>query len=195
MFNDPPVHVEYGGFWIRFWAGLVDGFAAMPIAIGFYVLFERQQVNPIASSVLSLGITVGFEVLIVAKFGGSPGKLAAGLRIRDVSLGRASARQAFVRALPNVLVDLLRIASTIVVVLALGPQLQQLSGTELEAAVKAATPVWATYLSFVAGAWFFAEFISMMSNDQRRALHDMIAGTVVVKAATVSTIEPVPPVA
>lgn len=184
MFNDPPVRVEYGGFWIRFWAGIVDGFAAIPIALISYALFERRQANPIASEIVSLLIVLTFEVFLVARYGGSPGKLASGLRILDVSLGAASARQALIRALPNVLVGVLRIASTVVVVGALGAQLHQLEGIELQNAVRAATPAWANYLSVIAGIWFFAEFASMMSNDQRRALHDQIAGTVVVKVAS-----------
>jgi uncharacterized RDD family membrane protein YckC len=189
MFNDPPVPVEYGGFWIRFWAAIVDGFAAMPVALAFYFLFELKGPNPIAASVTALAITLSFEVLLVAKYGGSPGKLAAGLRIRDVSLGEASARQAFIRALPNIMVALLRIASTVVVVQALGPQLQQLSGRELDEAVRAATPGWTKYLGAIAGCWFIAEFVSMMSNDQRRALHDKIAGTVVIKAASLPALD------
>jgi uncharacterized RDD family membrane protein YckC len=188
MFNDRS-GVEYGGFWIRFWSGIVDGFAAAPVALLFYVLFGRTEQSPVAASLMGLVVTLSFEVLLVAKYGGSPGKLATGLRIRDVSLGEASARQAFMRALPNVLVGLLRIAATIVVVRTLGPQLQQLSGRELDEAMRAATPAWANYLSAIAGVWFVAEFVSMMSNDERRALHDKIANTVVIKAASLPELD------
>jgi uncharacterized RDD family membrane protein YckC len=184
MFNTGHERIEYGGFLIRLWAGIVDGFAAIPIALLALFIFDRQLSNPIAASIVQLGIVLSFEVLLVAKFGGSPGKLASGLRILDVSLAPASARQAFIRALPNILVAILRIASTVVIARALGAQLQQLDGLELQAAVRAATPGWANYLGLAAGIWFFAEFVSMMANDQRRALHDHIAGTVVVKAAS-----------
>ena len=33
----------------------------------------------------------------------------------------------------------------------------------------------------VAGIWFMLEIITMLLNEKRRALHDLIAGTVVVR--------------
>ena len=37
--------------------------------------------------------------------------------------------------------------------------------------------------SMVAGTWFVLEIITMLLNKKRRALHDLIAGTVVVRTS------------
>jgi hypothetical protein len=39
----------------------------------------------------------------------------------------------------------------------------------------------ALWLTLVPGFWFFAEVLTMLTNRKRRALHDFIAGTVVVR--------------
>jgi uncharacterized RDD family membrane protein YckC len=37
------------------------------------------------------------------------------------------------------------------------------------------------YLSWLSIAWFLLEIVTMLTNEKRRALHDMIAGSVVIK--------------
>ena len=39
----------------------------------------------------------------------------------------------------------------------------------------------AYFLFYAAMGWFILEFITMLTNDKRRAVHDYIAGTVVVR--------------
>jgi uncharacterized RDD family membrane protein YckC len=39
-------------------------------------------------------------------------------------------------------------------------------------------------LTALPGLWFLAEVLTMLTNDKRRALHDFIAGTVVVRTNT-----------
>jgi uncharacterized RDD family membrane protein YckC len=38
-----------------------------------------------------------------------------------------------------------------------------------------------SYIAFADFAWFVAEILTMLSNEKRRAIHDFIAGTVVVR--------------
>jgi hypothetical protein len=38
-------------------------------------------------------------------------------------------------------------------------------------------------LAYAGGIWFFLEVVTMLTNNKRRALHDLIAGTVVVRTA------------
>jgi hypothetical protein len=46
------------------------------------------------------------------------------------------------------------------------------------------TPAWSGYVITLSGIWYFASLITLFVNDQRRTLHDFIAGTVVAGAET-----------
>jgi uncharacterized RDD family membrane protein YckC len=45
-----------------------------------------------------------------------------------------------------------------------------------------------SYIALAAFAWFVAEILTMLTNEKRRALHDFIAGTVVVRTGDSSRI-------
>ena len=42
-------------------------------------------------------------------------------------------------------------------------------------------PSWASSISVLINIWFWSEFITMLTNKKKRALHDFIAETVVIK--------------
>ncbi len=47
--------------------------------------------------------------------------------------------------------------------------------------VNAEIPPWMSFLSWINSLWFFIEIITMLTNKKRRAVHDFIASSVVVK--------------
>jgi uncharacterized RDD family membrane protein YckC len=50
---------------------------------------------------------------------------------------------------------------------------------ERAAAVAAREPAWAIAATWIGVLWFWSEIVTMLFNRRRRALHDFIAGTVV----------------
>lgn len=46
--------------------------------------------------------------------------------------------------------------------------------------LKTHEPIWATGVETASLIWFWSEFIVMLLNKRRRALHDFIAGTIVI---------------
>jgi uncharacterized RDD family membrane protein YckC len=46
--------------------------------------------------------------------------------------------------------------------------------------IAALEPTWATWAMWVGVVWFYSEVLTMLFNKRRRALHDFIAGTVVI---------------
>jgi uncharacterized RDD family membrane protein YckC len=44
-----------------------------------------------------------------------------------------------------------------------------------------------TFLTYSTANWFLVEIITMLTNDKRRALHDFIAGTVVIRKSVAVT--------
>jgi uncharacterized RDD family membrane protein YckC len=87
--------VRYGGFWIRGLALLLDGLIFGAICIPLYLvlgfsggvfrMFTPGAQPPLASlllmEVLSIALAVVYQVWFLTKKGGTPGKLALGLRV------------------------------------------------------------------------------------------------------------------
>ncbi len=169
---------KYSTFSPRFWTGWVDACVLWPINFSVYIL-------------LTLGLSTGLGVVLVlvqsfawlfytvgmhAKYGQTYGKMVCKVRVVDFRTeGSLSFRQAFIR-------------EVIPVVLSAG-----LAGYEIYAigtgALSQANIARGEFVAhrifwFLAGVpflWAVAEGVSMLMNEKRRALHDFIAGTVVVR--------------
>lgn len=111
----PPAR-EYGGFWIRFAAyvidGLIVGLVGLAIAIPFGVAFaltsaEGSTVNPAVQSLfsaLNLALSVGYFVWFWVRTGSTPGMSLLGLQVvRDADGGPIGVGVAFVRYLGIIL--------------------------------------------------------------------------------------------
>ena len=95
-----------------------------------------------------------------------------GVKVLDLSEERIpTLRQAFIRDIGYIVLNTLSLSYLIYLVVAgryvPGAEVTTLPGQVL---------VWASL------GWFLLEIISMMTNDKRRAFHDYIAGTVVIRS-------------
>ena len=166
---------KYKTFWRRFWANLFDGLVVgFPLGILVFVL-ERAGVIPSASvpyfqQAAGL-VTLSYYIVMHALFGQTVGKMATGVKVFDKSGElEISWRQAVMRVIVPVLFFL---AST---------SYLAYSGTSIEEAWEAGSlgPFWNAYV-YLSIAWIAAEVITTLANSKRRAVHDFIAGTVVVR--------------
>ena len=165
--------LKYHTFWPRFWAGFVDCLVFMPI--GF---LERYLTSPesgpfilITWGVISYTAYWLYSVLLHARCGQTLGKMATGVKVLDVSEERIpTLRQAFIRDIGYIVPNTLSLGYLIYLVVA-G---QYVRGAE-DSSLPGQILVWASL------GWFLLEIISMATNDKRRAFHDFIAGTVVVR--------------
>lgn len=99
--------------------------------------------------------------------------MATGVKVLDVSEdGTLSLRQAFLRDIGSVAISSLAYVYLVQLVV---------SGRYAEGAQVNETP--GMILGIAALSWFLLEILTMLTNPKRRALHDFIAGTVVVKDA------------
>ena len=163
---------RYHTFWRRFWAGILDGLIFLPFD---WVDAKVQSIN-LPSSLLSLWLLVSYlafsiyVVLMHARRGQTVGKMLTGVTVLS-NRGEVpiSFRQAVIRESPYIV--LLLIGWAIVTA-------NLLTSGDLN------IPWWVyNLLTFAAFIWFALELITMLFNDKRRALHDHIAGTVVVRDA------------
>ena len=166
--NTYPHSLKYNTFWPRFWSPTIDSIVLWPLTVLIPVILEstifKTQTASWVIACLGSAIQFSYSIYLNGKYGGTIGKLKCNLRILDHKTERPiSFQQAILRdAIPLVLIITLCVYSIITP--------SRLEGMTLP-----------LYISAAFGLWFLAEILTMLTNSKRRALHDFIAGTVVVR--------------
>ncbi len=170
-----PVVGRYQTIWPRIRAGCFDGFVLAPLAFadGFLSSPERGALLLIAWAAISYSAYWLYSVLLHARGGQTLGKRAAHVRVLDLSEERIpTLRQAFLRDSGYILLNGLALVYFVYLVLT-----RQYSGHAADASLPARV------LACAGLAWFLLEVTTALTNPKRRAVHDLIAGTVVVREA------------
>ena len=169
------VEPKYRTFWPRFWAGWVDGLVFLPLSAVNLVAF-RDGVPVLLRTVWYLTYSFAFISYVVwmhGRYGQTLGKMATHVKVLDVAESKLSGKQAFMR-------EIVPIVLTVIVVIHDLPSV--LSGANPNRPATPRLPIF-YWIAFAASfGWFAAELLTMLTNDKRRAVHDFIAASVVVRA-------------
>lgn len=95
----PSSQVEYAGFWMRFVAAIIDGFILGAVQIALTLAIDDQASVSGLSFLVSMVYTVGFWIAE----GATPGKMAMGCKVVEVSGEPLSAGRAFGRYFAQIL--------------------------------------------------------------------------------------------
>jgi len=167
-----PFMERYQTFRARFFAGIIDGFLFYPLSLfdGFFSAPERSGLTVVLWNVFLYSSYWIYSVVLHARYGQTVGKMAMKVKVLDVSETRTPGfAQAFLRDIGYILMNSVALAY-LVYLFATGRDVR-LDETSIAAHVL----VWANF------GWFIIEVITMSTNQKRRALHDYIARTVVVR--------------
>jgi uncharacterized RDD family membrane protein YckC len=178
-----PPQLQYAGFWRRFAAYWIDLLVWLPLIGITYLLGETTRLFYLYWFVPGLLISLWFDVYLVKRYGGTPGKLLLKTRIamRDgspITVKAASIRFAVLLVLGE-LGAIAIITSTLTMTNEMYFSLGYMA--RMQKLVELAPPWYAT-VNVLTQVWVFSEFITMLFNKKRRAVHDFIAGTVVVRS-------------
>jgi uncharacterized RDD family membrane protein YckC len=177
--------LRYAGFGPRLASLLLDFIIMLPlIALQFwgfaeFRLFDVYNFLP--------GIVFGlfYSVYLVRRFGGTPGKLMVGIRIRKLDGEPVGYREAFLRYLPDFVLNILVSIAFIMAIFQLtDTEYHSLAFMERTRRIVELEPSWHSPLQWIQTAWVWGELIVLLTNRKRRALHDFIAGTVVVHVSS-----------
>ena len=183
--------LRYAGFWPRLGSLLLDILIVLPLialvtwAAGHYRLFRVYYLIP--------GAIVGlfYGVYLVRRFGGTPGKLIVGLRIRKLDGEPVGYREALLRYSPDFVFGLLMSVAVISPLFHMtDAEYQSLPLRERAKRMVDLAPSWYKPLRWTQTFWDWGELVVLLTNRKRRALHDFIAGTVVVHASPNQSLEP-----
>jgi uncharacterized RDD family membrane protein YckC len=171
--------LRYSTFGPRFWTGWVDGCVLWPIGFITSVLLSLNVPKGLAALLImveSLAWLI-YTVVMHARYGQTVGKMVANVQVVDFPTeGKISWGQAWLReGIPMLLsLGLLGWEVSLILSGSLTP-----SALDTGEALAASKGFW--ILTALPGLWFVAEVLTMLTNEKRRALHDFIAGTVVIR--------------
>lgn len=155
----------------RVGAAIVDNIVFWPLTVVADFIGDSYETTSLAYNHFLVVAPVAYSIICHYRFGMTIGKKVAGIKVIDVSENRPiTLRQAFLRDIAFVILSIADIAISI----------WAYSTWEL-----GETPEYIlTALTLSGSAWLLwtiTEIVSMLTNSKRRAIHDFIAGTVVVR--------------
>ncbi|HEY0431053.1 MAG TPA: RDD family protein [Pyrinomonadaceae bacterium] len=158
----------------RFWAGSIDGLVFMPLGwLDSWILGSpRPAAILIGWMLISYPCYWLYSVLMHGFYGQTLGKKALGVVVLDLSESPISMKQAFLR--DSFFIAINSSALILMIYLTLAGRRQSLPTDP----VSFSDPE--VILGIASLFWFLVEILTCLTNKKRRAVHDFIAGTVVV---------------
>lgn len=178
-----PFEMRYAGFWSRFVAGLIDALAWLPLFLLVYWLERVSYTGVIIATLLGPAFMIPYNVGLVAIYGGTLGKLARGLRVLQVNGERATWTNAWRRSAVDIVFSVSAAILTLVALTRMAPEVYLAASWDSRSKIVEEAIPAIRWLYWAALVWMLSEFVTLLSNKKRRALHDFIGGTVVVHVA------------
>ncbi len=189
--NRSLVGEKYHTFWPRFLGPHIDRMALwIPLALAPYLIAQHYDFDLSAIQTTYIVITIlhfVYSICFHALFGGTLGKLGTKLR---VVRAKDETPISWVHA---ILRDLIPLSLSITISVMAIQLFDHAAPTETNQDILAMAedrqslpsvhPASETlaYLGLIILGWYLLELVTMLTNSKRRALHDFIAGTVVVR--------------
>ncbi len=173
--------LRYSGVWQRIGAALIDIIVFLPIFLALEYFSGASRFYKLYTLIPEQLISAYLYVFMAVSYGGSPGKLAMGLRIVKLDGTSATLKVALLRyAVPWCLAFLIS-AFTISAALGMSDETyRSLDYFARSDAMDALSP-HITTVTVLLCLWYGASLITMFIDKKTRALHDFVAGTVVVR--------------
>jgi len=176
--------LHYAGFWPRLGSLLLDLIFVLPLTALVFWASRHHRLFQVYYMIPGTLFGLFYNVYLVRRFGGTPGKLVVGIRIRKLDGDPVGYWEAFLRNLPELI---LALSSNIALAFPLlhmsDAEYQSLSFMEFAKRITELAPSWYKPVQVAQTIWFWGELIVLLTNRKRRALHDFIAGTVVLHAS------------
>jgi len=189
-------NLRYAGFFSRAAAMVVDGAILLPLTVLFIWADLQSRLFEFYFFVPGVVIDLLFSVYLVKRFGGTPGKLLLGMRIRKVNGDPVGYREAVLRYAPDFILGLLASAALLMASFHMtDSEYLALPYIERLQRLIALAPAWYFLVRNMQNVWSWGELLVLLTNRKKRALHDFIAGTVVVEVDTLPKDAPMAAVA
>ncbi len=194
----PPLTIDginesiYAGFWTRLGSLLLDFLILLPYVFLILYLNGLSMYMFYFTFIPSLIIHFWFSIYLVKKYGGTPGKLIVGIKILKLDGTDVTWREAILRQSITYVLTIFGSAITIYALSkADGAYYESLGWMQKQQYLFALIPVLFKIYTWTNNIWVYSELFVLLFNKRKRALHDFIADTVIVKTKYIEKIREV----
>jgi uncharacterized RDD family membrane protein YckC len=173
--------MRYAGFWPRFGAALIDFTVLVPlIALSFWTISASRTTALLLELPMAFAAAF-YNIYFVGRWGQTIGKMVLKVRVVGLDGTEAGFRRAFYRHAVDLAFSVIISALNIYAFLSVTDH--EFSLLDVDGRLNlidektGASAAAITWLYFV---WGMSELVVLLLNEKRRALHDYIAGTVVI---------------
>lgn len=172
----------YSDFGSRLGAGLLDGLIMSPIIILTMIINSQNMNMQYCTLFMNLVFGLWYMVYLPKRYGGTPGKLVAGLKIIKMDGSDIDWKEAFLRYSVSIAISVISALITVYTLIQADAETyDSMDWMEQAQYLQSFASGWQLFFGWVSGLWILAEIITYFANDRSRPVHDMIAGTVVIK--------------
>ncbi|MBX2967181.1 MAG: RDD family protein [Cyclobacteriaceae bacterium] len=179
----------YAGFWTRLGSLLLDFLIVLPYVFLVLYLNGLSKNAYYFTFILGLIFHFWFSIYLVKKYGGTPGKLIVGIKIIKLDGTDVTWREAILRQIVNFI---LTIFGSVITIIALSKAdseyYESLTWMTKQQYLFALIPVLFKIYTWSNNIWVYSELLVLLFNKRKRAVHDFIADTVIVKTKYIDKI-------
>ncbi len=191
---------NFATFWQRFLAMWIDLLVFVPLIVLYQFIEPVSKVAAVVFAIVHGCLGQAYVICGHRRFGMTVGKWVMRIRVVRVTGEPLRWREAWLRSAFDVCFMIVGGVAMVVTFSAIADSQYYGVGWRARSAnLEATQPAWAALTSWVGLVWFHSEVVTMLFNERRRALHDFVAGTVVVseprRGAAEQAVEPVSPAA
>lgn len=175
---------EYVGFWTRVWARILDVVVLLPLSLSMVFLFGSTgwavEHRSIALELVLAVLWIGLYMWCVMRFGGTPGKLIAGIRIVNTQGQYLNLKRALRRELvPNILLNVVYLLQMYKALSTYPESAPRETIIEIGTLINDYGQPF-TGIATVLGYIVFVDIGMVLLTRKKQALHDLIAGSFVI---------------
>lgn len=173
--------LRYAGFGPRFSANLIDFLIFVPISIGLLWLDALSWEVALVVIFLRVYFSAIYNVYFHGRWGRSIGKFVMKIRVTKLNGESIVYKQAFYRYSVDLCLATISIIALLMGMLSMSKSDYETADfVQRTAMVQQSAPFWNEWIGLTGKIWFWSEVVVLLFNKKRRAIHDFIAGTVVI---------------
>ena len=172
----------YAGFGLRLASLLLDLLIYVPFGLIILYLNSFSKEMFYYTTIPSLLLAIWYYIYLPKKYGGTPGKLIVGIKIIKLDGNPIGWDEAVFRELVLMLLHIFNIGITIMALnIADNSTYESLTWFGKSKYLSSLLPSYFSAYTWISSIWFWSELIVLLTNPRKRALHDYMAGTVLIK--------------
>ena len=173
--------INYATFWQRFAAMWIDLFVLLPIMVVHVWLVSESKIAALVLVIPMATVYDAYTIYCHGRFGQTVGKRVMGIRVVLTTGEAIGWRTAWLRSSVDVMFSVLGVIASFMALTAISDaEFSGVGWMQQSQNLSALEPAWLGWTEEATQIWVWSEMVVMLFNKRRQALHDFIAGTVVI---------------